>query len=72
MVKFWEAITLAVMQIFLCDKKRRVANEEEDTFIGRSAIVTLMVIRHLTMFRYMTTMSQFSNFYFRGEAERDN
>ena len=60
-MKFREAINLAVMQIFRCDKKRWIENEEEDTFIGRSKIVTdsLMTIRHLIRFRYMATVSQF-------------
>ena len=57
--------------IFSIDKKRWIDNEEEDTFIGRSKIVALMVIRHLIIFRYIATLSQFSNFYFRGEAERE-
>ena len=58
-VKFRESITLAVMQIFRWDKKRWIKNEEEDTFIGRSKILTLMAKRHLITFRYVATLSQF-------------
>ena len=70
-VKFRKAITLAEMQIFRCDKKRWIENEEYDTSIGRSKIVTLITIRHLIIFRYMATVSQFSNFNSRGEVERE-
>ena len=31
-----------------------------------------MAIQHLIILRYMATVSQFSNFHFRGEAEREN
>ena len=40
--KLQEVITLAVMQIFRLDKKRWIVNEEENTFIGRLKIITLL------------------------------
>ena len=55
--------------VFYCEISESDNEIEENTITGRSKIVTLMAIRHLIIFRYMATFSEFSNFFFRGEAE---
>ena len=53
-----KAITLVVMRIFRRDKKHRMGNFEENTFIERMKVYSLKEIRYLFII-YVVTKSQF-------------